>query len=363
MKYVDEYRSKQAINNIAEKIRSLSLDAPIRIMEVCGTHTHNFFRFGLRKFIPKEINFISGPGCPVCVSTQEYIDKAISLSKEKDTIILSFGDMLRVPGTYETLESGRGKDASIKIVYSAWDSIKIAKDNPDKKIIFLGVGFETTAPTIALTILAAKKQKIKNLFFFCGLKLIPPAMEALLQDPLVKLDGFLCPGHVSAIIGARPYEKITRKYKISCCVTGFEPVDILEGILILARRIKANKPTVDNEYARTVRMNGNLRALNVLDKVFCSSDVAWRGLGVIPKSGLKLRSEYSSFDAERVFTSTCHKSHVTSHQKNCKCGDVLKGIIQPPACPLFGRACQPQKPIGPCMISQEGACNAYYKFK
>jgi hydrogenase expression/formation protein HypD len=271
--------------------------------------------------------------------------------------------MLRIPGTNSTLEKERAYHGNVRVVYSCQDALSVAKLNPDKKIIFLAVGFETTAPTIALGILQAKKENLKNLFFLSSLKLIPPAMHHLVRDKRLNLAGFLCPGHVSAIIGTRPYEFISRKYKIGCCVAGFEPLDILEAIYILLQQIVKKKPAVANEYARVVRRQGNPQAQKIISQVFKINDAAWRGLGRIPKSGLKIRDEFSMFDAGRVFSFN-HPSAVTHHPSlKCRCGDILKGLISPPECPLFLKVCQPDNPIGPCMVSSEGACNAYYKYR
>lgn len=363
MKYIDEFRNKNLIQAVAKKIKEIAPKAKINIMEVCGTHTQSFYRFGLDKLLPQNLNLIAGPGCPVCVSSQEYIDQAIALAKDKENIILTFGDMLRVPGTKSTLEKERARGGQIQVVYSALDSLNVARLNPDKKVIFLAVGFETTAPTIALSIITAKKENLKNLFFFSSLKLIPPAMNYLMQDKRLNLDGFLCPGHVSAIIGTKHYEFIPKRYKINCCVAGFEPLDILEGIYILVKQIVECKPKVANQYLRVVTKQGNLQAQKKIKQVFKIADASWRGLGKIPQSGLKIRKEFSQFDAEKVFC-ICDKRYAISDKQNrCRCGDVLKGLLSPPECQLFAKVCIPDNPIGPCMVSSEGACNAYFKYK
>lgn len=363
MKYIDEFRSKSLIKKLADKIKAIAPSHDITIMEVCGTHTQAFRRFGLDKFIPPSLRLISGPGCPVCVSSQDYIDKAIALARLKDTIILSFGDMLRVPGSKTSLEKQRAEGADVRLVYSCWDSLKVAKQNPHKKIIFLAVGFETTAPTVAVTIRTARREKLKNLFFFSSLKLIPPAMKALLSERNLKLNGFLCPGHVSTIIGTRPYEFIPKRYGIGCCVAGFEPLDILEGIYFLLPQIINHKPQVANQYTRVVTRQGNLKAQKIISQVFKVCDASWRGLGKIPQSGLKIKEGFSQFDAEKVFL-IHHKPYAISNkQKRCRCGDMLKGLISPLDCPLFSKTCTPDNPIGPCMVSSEGTCNAYYKYR
>ncbi len=362
MKYVDEFRNPKLVKKISAKIMGLNPGDKINIMEVCGTHTQNFCRFGLDKLLPKNIRLISGPGCPVCVSSQGYIDSAIELAKDKGVIIVTFGDMLRIPGTASSLEKEKTRFGNVRVVYSPLDSVVIAKTNPDKKVVFLAVGFETTAPTIALSILAAKKERLKNLSFLSALKLIPPAMKYLLADKRLKIDGFLCPGHVSAIIGTGDYEFIPQKYKTACCIAGFEPVDILEGICIILEQIVMNKPYVANQYTRIVTKPGNLRAKKILNQVFRRVDSDWRGFGVIPDSGLQLRDGFSRFDASRVFPIRGNKIKIKAI-KQCRCGDVLKGLISPLDCPLFAKACQPDGPLGPCMVSSEGACNAYYRFR
>ncbi len=361
MKYIDEFRNKDLIRIAADKIKEIMPQKEINIMEVCGTHTQSFFRFALDKLLPRNLRLISGPGCPVCVSSQTYIDQAIELAQDKDNIILTFGDMLRVPGVKSTLEKERAGGAQIQVVYSALDSLTVARINASKKVIFLAVGFETTAPTIALSLISAKKENLKNLSFFSSLKLIPPAMDYLVKDRRLNLDGFLCPGHVSVIIGTRPYEFIPRKYKIGCCVAGFEPLDILEGIYILVKQIIEDKPKVANQYLRVVTKQGNLRAQKKIKQIFKTSDASWRGLGKIPQSGLKIRNEFAQFDAERVFS--IKRTTQEPRTGRCRCADVLKGLISPLACPLFSRVCRPDNPVGPCMVSSEGACNAYFKYK
>lgn len=363
MRYVDEYRNKKLIRQATDVIKDIMPARNIRFMEVCGTHTQNFLRFGLDKLIPPSLKLISGPGCPVCVSMQEYIDKAIIYAKLKDAVILTFGDMLKVPGSHSSLEKERARGGDVRVLYSARDSLRVAKENGDKKIIFLAVGFETTAPTIALTILAARGENIKNLFFFSSLKLIPPALAHLVADGRLNVEGFLCPGHVSTIIGIRPYEFIPRRFKIGCCIAGFEPLDILQGLYFLLRQVKDNRPAVENQYHRAVKIQGNSQAKRIIAKVFRIEDASWRGLGNIPNSGLKIRDEFRRFDVENRFPIS-HKPQVTSHKsQKCKCADVLKGLVQPTECPLFSRACRPDNPIGPCMVSSEGSCNAYYRYR
>jgi hydrogenase expression/formation protein HypD len=316
----------------------------------------------LGKLLPANLRLISGPGCPVCVSSQGYIDKAIQYAQNKNVIILTFGDMLRLPGSKSTLEKEKAKRANVRVLYSALDTLHVAKQNPDKKVIFLAVGFETTAPTIALSIVLAKKENLKNLYFFSSLKLIPPAMGYLVEDKRLNLKGFLCPGHVSAIIGTKPYAFIPKRYKIGCCITGFEPLDILEGIYFLLEQIVKNKPQVANQYSRVVTKTGNLEAKKMMDKVFRVSDAYWRGLGKIPQSGLKIKDAFAAFDAEKAFNVKLPTPNSQPPTK-CICAGILKGLISPLDCPLFAKICQPDHPIGPCMVSNEGACSAYYKYK
>lgn len=362
MRYVDEYRDNKLIKKLAKKIKAITPATAINIMEVCGTHTQSFFRFGVDKLLSPNICLISGPGCPVCVSSQGYIDSAIELAECKDMIMVTFGDMLRIPGSKSTLEKERAKGAQVQVVYSSLDSLRIARLNPTKKIIFLAVGFETTAPTIGLSIITARKQNLKNLSFFLALKLIPPAMEYLVNDKRLNLSGFLCPGHVSSIIGIYPYKFISKKYGIPCCIAGFEPLDILEGIYILLRQIKDNKLHVANQYTRAVKKEGNLKAQKIISEVFKTTDASWRGFGRIPKSGLKIKDEFSQFDAEKIF-SIKQTPDAGRRTPKCRCGDVLKGLITPLDCPLFSKVCSPDNPIGPCMVSSEGVCNAYYRYR
>ncbi|MFH1578392.1 MAG: hydrogenase formation protein HypD [Candidatus Omnitrophota bacterium] len=362
MKYVDEFRNKKLAARLSAEIKTICVKEQLNFMEVCGTHTQSFYRFGIDKLLPENINLIAGPGCPVCVSSQDYIDKAIKIAKTSGVLLSTFGDMLRIPGTESSLEKERAEGADIRVVYSAYQSLELAEKNPDKRIVFLGVGFETTAPTIALSIIAAKKKSLKNISYFCALKLIPAAMEELLKDKRLNLDGFLCPGHVSSIIGTQPYEAISRKYRIPCCIAGFEPLDILEGIYFLVRQVKDNKPRVVNQYSRVVKEKGNIEAKKIMQTVFKLDDAIWRGLGKINASGLKIKAGFADFDAEKVFNIKPDRQRIISN-KQCRCADILKGLIIPEECSLFLQGCSPENPVGPCMVSSEGACNAYYKYK
>lgn len=363
MKFVNEFRSRSLTGKLVNAINGIMPEREVRLMEVCGTHTASFYRFGLDRLIPPGLKLISGPGCPVCVTAEGFIDAACGLAKDKDTLVLSFGDMLRVPGSNSSLEEAGGKFSNVRLVYSPLEALKIAADHPGKKVVFLAVGFETTAGSIALTVLAAKKKKLKNLFFYSALKLIPPAMEYILSDPRQRLDGFLCPGHVSAIIGTRAYAPVLKKYRIPLCVAGFEPVDILEGFYLLLKQIKNNSPRIDNQYRRVVRGPGNIKAQRITGRVFRVSDAPWRGLGGLPLSGLKLKKEFAFFDAKRQFSLKENPSFTRGGRKKCGCADVLKGLLSPRECPLFFKACTPENPYGPCMVSREGACNAYFKYR
>ena len=358
MKYVDEFRDRHIIDKLAGEIReAVEPDRAYNFMEVCGTHTMNIFRFGLKDILPKNINLISGPGCPVCVTPNEFIDKAISLANRDDIIIATFGDMFKVPGSRSSLEKERAKGARIKMVYSSIDALSLARKNADKEIVFLGIGFETTTPTVAQSILIAKKEKINNYSVLCGHKTMPEALKILAQDKGVKVEGFLLPGHVSAIIGSRPYEFLAKKFKKKCVIAGFEPIDILQAILML---IKQQPPRVDIQYTRIIDKKGNVLAQAAIDKVFEKHSSQWRGLGAIKNSGLKIIKKYSGFDAEAKFHP---RSGRTIENKGCICGDVLKGVRTPPECRLFAKFCNPEHPVGACMVSSEGTCAAYYRYK
>lgn len=351
----------QAIIDLTNQIEKESGYSPkkINFMEVCGTHTVAFFRYGLRKLIPANINIIAGPGCPVCVTPTGFIDKAIAISKERNVVIATFGDMVKVPGSDSSLEKERANGARIKVVYSVLDALLFAKDNPDKLVVFLGIGFETTAPTGASALLEAKTEKIKNFFILPAYKLIPPAMEAILQTKEIALDGFICPGHVSAIIGSKPYELIARKYRIPCVIAGFEPVDILQAIYMLLKQKIEGVSKVEIAYKRCVKEDGNIKAQGLLRDVFYTTDTQWRGLGTIEKSGLEINDEFKDFDASKVFKIDVPKERV---YPGCRCGDILRGVKLPTDCKLFGKVCTPENPVGPCMVSSEGTCSAYYKY-
>lgn len=332
----------------------------LRFMEVCGTHTVSIFRAGIRQILPKNIELVSGPGCPVCVTEDFFIDKAIAYAKFSDVIIATFGDMLKVPGSNSSLSEVSAEGANVRIIYSPQDCLKIAEENPSKKIIFLAVGFETTSPTIAATILTAKNSGVKNLFFLSAQKLVPPALKMLLNDEKVKVDGFLLPGHVAVVTGTKIFNFLANDYKIPSAVAGFEAKEILLAILNLLRQIDEKKIFVANEYKSVVREEGNIFAQKILSEVYEEVDANWRGIGEIKKSGLKIRENFSEFDIEKVFPIEVEK---ISKKTACRCGEVLRGIVTPPECPLFGKNCQPLHAIGPCMVSVEGICAAWFKYK
>ncbi len=334
--------------------------ARIKLMEVCGTHTMAIARAGIRKLLPDWIELISGPGCPVCVTAQKDIDRAIEIARRKDVIMTTFGDMLRVPGSRGSLEEMKGQGADVRIVYSCLDALDIARDNPQKKVLFLGIGFETTSPTVAATLQEAKKQRIKNFLVLSNFKLIFHALFALARSAQVRVNGFICPGHVSVITGSAPYEEITRRYKKPCVITGFEEADILRGIKRLVEQIERGTSKVEIEYKRAVRKQGNIKARRVLNSVFTACDSEWRGLGLIKKSGLKLRNEFREFCAEAAFKVDLPR---VRPPQGCICGEVLQGIKSPRDCRLLKKLCTPQNPLGPCMVSSEGACAAYYKYE
>ncbi|MFH1778922.1 MAG: hydrogenase formation protein HypD [Candidatus Omnitrophota bacterium] len=359
MRYIDEFRDRVLIEKILSKINELSLDKGICLMEVCGTHTMSIHRHGLPALLPKYIKLISGPGCPVCVTTNDYIDRAIAYSKLDDCIVVTFGDMLKVPGSNSNLQFVKADGAHVEVVYSAIDAVELAQGNPNRKVIFLGIGFETTAPTIAASILEAKKRNIKNYFVLSTAKTMPLALKALAEDTEIKINGFILPGHVSAIIGSRTYEFIPKRYKIACVIAGFEPLSILDGIYMLALQIKENIQKVQIQYRWVVKPDGNPKAQEVMYEVFEPCDCEWRGLGLIEGSGLRIRDEYKAFDAEaNISVETARPIE----QKGCICGEVIKGKRTPTDCALFGKSCNPESPYGPCMVSSEGACSAYYKY-
>jgi hydrogenase expression/formation protein HypD len=358
MKYLDEFRDKELARPLVAELRK-SVTKPLRVMEICGSHTMAIFRNGIRSILPEGYTLISGPGCPVCVTSASHMDAFISMAQYPGVRVAIFGDLFRVPGTHGSLANAAAEGAKIDIVYSPMDALDLALRKPDDLIIFLGVGFETTTPGIAATILAAKNKKINNFAVFSTQKVMPPPLMALLDDPQLKIDGLLCPGHVSSIIGAGAYQPLVEKYNLACVVAGFETTDLLNGLILLARQVGEGQPKVENTYKRVVNWEGNLRAAKVVDEIFEPCDMEWRGLGVIPGSGLAIKSEYAEFDAVSRLDITLPAAE---EAKGCRCGEILKGMTTPPRCPLFKTKCSPQNPIGPCMVSSEGTCAAYYKY-
>ena len=359
LKFIDEYRDGEKARRIVEEIRRL-VDSPIKLMEVCGTHTVSIARFGLRQILPETIELLSGPGCPVCVTSNGDLDQAISLCRIPGAAVVTFGDMVRVPGSDSSLDRERALGRDVRIVYSPLDGLMMAEKTPDLPVIFLGVGFETTAPTVAATVLEAKNRRIKNFFVFSAHKTVPGALKALLDLGEVHLDGFILPGHVSAIIGSYPYEFLAKEYGLACVVSGFEPLDILQSLLMLVRQVREGRPRVEIQYRRGVNPDGNPRAKEIMAQVFRPQDAEWRGLGRIPGTGLALRNEFSELDASRTF-----QVEVPSPRTNsgCRCGEVLRGVCRPRECVLFAQLCSPRNPIGPCMVSSEGTCAAVFKYE
>lgn len=357
MQYIDEYRDREKIISIANRIRFES-KKPIRIMEVCGGHTMAIQRFGIPSLLPDHIELVSGPGCPVCVTSRSYIDQAIAYSRLHDVIITTYGDLIRVPGSTSSLDRERAKGADIRIVYSILDALKVAKKEKKKKVIFLGIGFETTSPATAAGILKAQMAGLFNFFVFSAHKIMPPPMAALI-DQGVTINGYIGPGHVSTITGAQIYNFIPEKYGLGVVISGFEPLDLLQSIYMLVLQYENNKPAVEIQYSRAVKPEGNTIALQMLDEVFELRNDWWRGLGVLPESGFAIREQFAQFDAEKMITVEVEP---TREDKGCICGNVLKGIAKPADCKLFGKGCTPSDPVGACMVSNEGACAAYYRY-
>ena len=361
MKFIDEYRDPATVAGLLKQITSAAqrLIRPVTIMEICGSHTYAIGRFGIRKLLPANIRLTSGPGCPVCVISARDVDLALYFAGLPDVIFVTFGDMLRVPGAGgDSLQKKRAEGCDVRVVSSADECIGIALSHPQKEIIMMGIGFETTAPTIAAVILACRKNNIRNFSVFSVHKIVPPAIHALLADPLLNIDGFLCPGHVSTMIGAAAYQRIPDAGR-AAVITGFEPVDILEGVWMILRQIESQKMEVAIQYSRGVRPEGNRRAMTLLQSVFETADAQWRGLGTIPESGLALRDEFAAFDTmKRISVPDIQSGDIPG----CGCGDILRGIKLPHDCPLFRKVCTPVNPVGPCMVSSEGTCSTYYKY-
>jgi len=361
MKFKDEFRDKSLVQNMAANIRRMAerLSAPVNFMEVCGTHTMSIYQYGIRSLLPENVRLVSGPGCPVCVTPTGYVDKAIASAADPDTIVATFGDMLRVPGSHSSLMEQRAGGADIRIVYSALDAVALAKKNPERRVLFLGVGFETTAPTIAVTILEAARLGLKNYCVLASHKTMPVPMEILSGDPELNINGYLCPAHVSTVIGGNAYKPLAEKHHIPCVVTGFEPADVMQGIEMLLAQTLREESKVEIQYRRAVSWEGNPKAQAILRQLFEPCDAVWRGLGLLPGSGLAIRGEYAEFDAEMVLKLDIPEA---IENRACLCGEVLKGKLAPFDCPLFATTCTPESPVGACMVSSEGTCAAAYKY-
>jgi hydrogenase expression/formation protein HypD len=354
--------NKYNVELLKEKIEKINrINKKISIMEVCGTHTYSIGKYGVRNALSENINLISGPGCPVCVTPNIYLDHIYDLSMKKDVIIVTYGDMIRVPGSSPelTLEKAKAKGAVIKMVYSSIDAVNVAVQNPKKTVVFLGIGFETTAPATAIALKEAVAKGIKNFYVMSLHKLVEPVMKALLSDSEVKVDGFLCPGHVAVVIGERGF-KFLESYNCPSAIAGFELDEVIDGIFSIVQSSKNNDYSVKNTYKALVRESGNEAAQRIIAEVFEEKDDYWRGMGIIEKSGLKLKKEFGSHDIETLYPLDFSKGE--NKNSGCKCGEVLKGKMTPVQCSLFGKVCTPENPIGPCMVSGEGSCSAYYKF-
>mgnify|MGYP001111151840 CR=1 FL=1 len=358
MRFVDEFRDAEHVRALAARIGEAArrLERPVRFMEVCGGHTMAIHRFGIPDLLPDAVELLSGPGCPVCVTPTAYIDRAAELAGGGATVP-PFGDLFRVPGAGGTLEQAGARGADVRIVYSPRDALKTARENPDGDVVFLAVGFETTAPAVAATVLEADAAGVENFRVLSGHKTMPGALRCLLEAPEVGLDGFILPGHVATVTGVGPFEFIPGEFALPCSITGFEPGDILTSILSLTEQCARGEARVDNRYGRAVRSEGNPKARAVVEQVFKPSDAQWRGVGMIEGSGLDLREEWAAFHAEPP------DPHAASDQPpGCRCGEVLRGLVRPPECALFGERCTPETPVGPCMVSSEGSCAAHYKY-
>ncbi len=361
MRFVDEYRDAGPARALSARIASLCEPGRrYRFMEVCGGHTHTIYKHGLEDYLPETVELVHGPGCPVCVIPMGRVDDAIAIAEHPDVILATFGDMMRVPGGRGSFLEANAAGADIRMVYSPLDALKLARANPDKRVVFMAIGFETTAPSTAMTLLRAAAERLDNFSVFCSHVTILPAIKAILDSPDMRLDGFLGPGHVSTVIGCRPYEFITRGYRRPIVVAGFEPLDLLQSVAMLLEQLRGGRCEVQNQYARVVPWDGNSRALHAITETMeLRPHFEWRGLGFIANSALQLRESYAAFDAERIFELPGVR---VADPKSCQCGEVLKGVIRPWECKVFGTACTPETPIGTCMVSSEGACAAYYNF-
>lgn len=360
MKFQSEFRDHELAQSLSRQIKR-AVRQPWRIMEVCGGQTHTILQFGLEDLLPEELELLHGPGCPVCVTPVYMIEKAISIAKTSDVIFTSYGDMLRVPAKDEDLLHARAQGADVRIVYSPLDAVDVAKKNPDKRVVFFAVGFETTAPANAMSVHVAAKLGLSNFFILCSHVTVPPVMMTLLEQPDNVVQAFLGPGHVCSVMGTQEYSFLCQRYKIPIVISGFEPIDVLEGILMLALQLENGEHKLENQYSRAVLREGNLRAQEIMAEVFDLSERFWRGLGPIPSSGYRISDKYRAFDAEHEFPS--HLENDKDESDKCISGQILRGIKKPPQCPAFGRECTPETPLGATMVSSEGTCANYYKFK
>jgi hydrogenase expression/formation protein HypD len=359
MRFIDEYRDAKLAQRYARRIAQI-VTRPWTIMEICGGQTHAIIKFGIDELLPKEITLVHGPGCPVCVTPIELIDKAIEIASRPKVIFCSFGDMLRVPGSEKDLLSVKAQGGDVRIVYSPLDALKLAKENPDREVVFFAVGFETTAPANAMAVYQAARQNIKNFSLLVSHVLVPPAIEAILSSPKNRVQGFLAAGHVCTVMGYTEYEPIAQKYKVPIVVTGFEPLDILQGVYMCVKQLEEGRHEVENQYTRSVRREGNTKAQELIREVFCVVPRKWRGIGEIPRSGLGLTEKYKEFDAELKFGLT---DRSVEEPSECIAGLVLQGVKKPHECPAFGTRCTPEHPLGAPMVSSEGACAAYYRYR
>lgn len=359
MKFVDEYRDPKSAKKILNAIQSI-ITQPWNIMEVCGGQTHSIIKHGIDQLLPDQINLIHGPGCPVCVTPLQSIDKALEIARQDQVIFCSFGDMLRVPGSQDDLLGLKAQGADIRTVYSPLDALKLSQENPDKQVVFFGVGFETTAPTVALAIYQARQLQLENFSVLASHVRVPPVMQALLSSEANTVQGFLGAGHVCTIMGYHEYLPIAERYHIPIVITGFEPVDILQGIYLCVKQLEEGRASVENQYSRVVKQQGNLPAQQLLQQVFTVVDQQWRGLGEIPDSGLAISADFSAWNAEFRFSLA---SINTQEPANCRSGEILQGLLKPDGCPEFGKSCTPEHPLGATMVSSEGACAAYYRYR
>lgn len=359
MRFIEEYRDAETAQKLAEAIRK-TITRPWTIMEVCGGQTHAIMKFGIDELLPPQVTLLHGPGCPVCVTPVELIDKAVELASRPDVVFCSFGDMLRVPGTKGDLLSAKAGGGDVRMVYSPMDALQLAIKNPDKQVVFFAVGFETTAPANAMAVYQAKQQGVKNFSILVSHVLVPPAIEAILRSATNRVQGFLAAGHVCTVMGYTEYEPLAHKYRVPIVVTGFEPLDILQGVYLCVKQLEEGRAEVENQYARSVRREGNRPAQELIREVFEVVPRKWRGIGEIPQSGLGLREPYQEFDAERRFALTTGSVDEASE---CISGLILQGVKKPHDCPAFGTRCTPEHPLGATMVSSEGACAAYFKYR